>query len=90
MTPMKAIRAKCLECCNGQFSEVRLCPCADCPLYAYRFGRRPKDIKEPAEDADEEKDAASPMVLTKDRHSGERTVNDNGSKKMVEAQRPHV
>lgn len=29
MTPIKAIRAKCLECSNGQFSEVRLCPCKE-------------------------------------------------------------
>lgn len=26
MTPMKAIRAKCLDCCCGQAKEVRLCP----------------------------------------------------------------
>uniref|UniRef100_A0A6M3LQZ9 Uncharacterized protein n=1 Tax=viral metagenome TaxID=1070528 RepID=A0A6M3LQZ9_9ZZZZ len=42
LTPMKAIRAKCLECSNDSFKEVRLCPCADCPLYPYRNGRRPK------------------------------------------------
>lgn len=26
LTPMKAIRAKCLECSSGQFKEIRLCP----------------------------------------------------------------
>ena len=25
MTPMKAIRAKCLDCCCGSSNEVRLC-----------------------------------------------------------------
>lgn len=25
MTPMKAIKAKCLDCCAGQLSEVKLC-----------------------------------------------------------------
>jgi len=39
MTPLKAIRAKCLECCCDQSREVRLCPCTDCPLYVYRFGK---------------------------------------------------
>lgn len=41
MTPLKAIRAKCLDCCNDQPKEVRLCACADCPLYQYRIGHNP-------------------------------------------------
>lgn len=40
-TPIKAIRAKCLNCCCGIQSEVRLCPCHDCPLYPYRMGHNP-------------------------------------------------
>jgi len=41
MTPMKAIRAKCLDCCCGSSNEVRLCPSEDCPLWPYRFGHNP-------------------------------------------------
>ena len=41
LTPIKAIRAKCLDCCCGQRNEVVVCPCADCPLYPYRFGKNP-------------------------------------------------
>lgn len=41
MTPMKAIRAKCLDCCCGSAMEVELCPCKDCSLYTYRFGKNP-------------------------------------------------
>ncbi len=41
-TPLRAIRAKCLDCCAGSPQEVRLCPVHDCPLYPFRFGRRPK------------------------------------------------
>lgn len=41
MTPIKAIRAKCLDCCCGQYKEVKLCPCSDCPLYPYRLGKDP-------------------------------------------------
>lgn len=44
MTPMKAIRAKCLDCCCGQVQEVRRCPCEKCPLWAYRFGKRPTSV----------------------------------------------
>ena len=40
-TPLRAIRAKCLDCCCGQVNEVRLCPCLDCSLYPYRLGKDP-------------------------------------------------
>lgn len=43
VTPMKAIRLKCLECTCGQFIEVRECLIKDCPLYPYRMGHRPKE-----------------------------------------------
>ena len=42
MTPIKAIRAKCVDCCCGQLLEVRLCPVQSCPLWPYRMGKRPK------------------------------------------------
>ena len=42
LTPMKAIRAKCLDCCCHQPLEVRLCTVENCPLYVFRAGRRPK------------------------------------------------
>ena len=41
LTPIKAIRAKCLDCCCGQKNEVRLCPACNCPLWPYRMGKRP-------------------------------------------------
>lgn len=40
LTPIKAIREKCLDCC-GQSSEVKLCPCKDCSLFPYRMGQDP-------------------------------------------------
>lgn len=42
LTPLKAIRAKCLDCSCGNPNEVRLCPIRDCPLYPYRDGHNPK------------------------------------------------
>lgn len=41
LTPIKSIRLKCLDCCCGSPKEVELCPIMDCPLYSYRFGKRP-------------------------------------------------
>lgn len=42
MTPMKAIRAKCLDCCCGSRKEVRLCAATECAIWPYRFGKRPQ------------------------------------------------
>ena len=41
MTPVKAIRKKCLDCCCGQVKEVKICPCLDCSLYPFRLGKNP-------------------------------------------------
>lgn len=40
-TPLKAIRAKCLDCVCFQPSEVRKCPAKECPLWPFRMGRNP-------------------------------------------------
>ena len=40
-TPIKAIRKKCIDCCNGQYEEIRNCTVINCALYPYRMGRRP-------------------------------------------------
>ena len=39
---LKAIRAKCLDCCCGQVKEVTLCEVKECPLCPYRFGYSPR------------------------------------------------
>ena len=41
LTPLRAIRAKCLACCLDQPKEVRLCAAPRCPVWPYRMGRRP-------------------------------------------------
>lgn len=41
-TPIKAIRAKCLDCTCGHPAEVRNCTLKSCALYPYRMGHRPK------------------------------------------------
>lgn len=41
ISPIKAIRAKCLDCCCYQPKEVNLCPCEDCALWPFRFGKNP-------------------------------------------------
>ena len=43
-TPIKSIRAKCLDCTCGSLKEIRLCPVIKCPLYPYRFGKRPAQV----------------------------------------------
>jgi hypothetical protein len=41
LTPIKAIRSKCMQCSNFQHSEVARCEIIDCALWVYRFGKNP-------------------------------------------------
>ena len=43
--PMTAIRARCIQCCGGQPSEVRLCPANTCALWPMRMGDNPYNLK---------------------------------------------
>lgn len=45
LTPMKAIRKKCLDCSGNSSKEVKECVIADCPLFSYRFGKRPSTVE---------------------------------------------
>lgn len=74
MTPIKAIRAKCLDCCCGSAMEVELCPCKYCSLYPYRFGKNP-NIKGGTFNLTEEQKAANAERLRKYRE--ERAENKN-------------
>ncbi len=38
-SPIKAIRANCLDCCGGSEGEVRKCVVTACPLWPLRMGR---------------------------------------------------
>lgn len=40
-SPLRAIRAKCLECCGGSPKEVRLCSDESCALHPFRKGQNP-------------------------------------------------
>jgi hypothetical protein len=39
--PLKAIRARCLDCCCDQPSEVRKCTAVTCPSWPFRMGTNP-------------------------------------------------
>ena len=56
LTPIKAIKAKCLDCCCGQRDEVKSCPVTDCPIWDFRLGKNPNRKKRSL--TDEQKIAA--------------------------------
>lgn len=39
--PVKAIRAKCLDCSTYTISEIRNCVIKNCSLYPFRLGKNP-------------------------------------------------
>ncbi len=42
LTPLKAIRAKCLDCSGNSQKYARECHIQDCSLWRYRMGHRPR------------------------------------------------
>jgi hypothetical protein len=40
-SPIKAIRAKCVDCCGGNAAEARKCTAVFCPLWPMRMGVSP-------------------------------------------------
>lgn len=78
MSPMKAIREKCLDCCSGQPSEVRLCESVKCSLWPFRSGSHPytsAKMKNPLLQADFQEEgpaegAASPSPVKSNPHKG--------------------
>lgn len=55
LTPMRAIRAKCIDCMCGNKAEVRRCPCENCSLWAFRMGHRARVYNYTTEESDDEK-----------------------------------
>ena len=39
-TPVNSIRKYCIWCCIGSAKEIRHCTVYECPLYAYRMGKK--------------------------------------------------
>ena len=41
MSPLKALRLRCVDCCAGSAREVRLCVSVTCPSWPFRMGSNP-------------------------------------------------
>lgn len=55
VSPLKAIRAKCLDCCCGSSNEVKLCSIERCALWPYRTGHDPFRARREYTDEEREK-----------------------------------
>ena len=44
-SPLEAVHAHCLWCCNGHVGEVAHCPARHCPLWILRSGHRPNALE---------------------------------------------
>lgn len=41
MSPLRALRLRCVDCCAGSAHEVRLCVSVTCPPWPFRMGSNP-------------------------------------------------
>lgn len=39
LSPLRAIRAKCIDCSGNELNGVRNCQAEDCPLFSLKMGR---------------------------------------------------
>ena len=62
VTPMRAIRLKCVDCCCGNMAEVRRCPVQNCALHPYRMGHRPQAGTDPTGEDQTEETGALPVA----------------------------
>lgn len=60
--PVKAIRAYCLGCVGGSYTEISRCTIPYCELYPFRFGVNP--YRAQRELTDEEKNTLSERLKT--------------------------
>ncbi|MGL4415249.1 hypothetical protein [Roseinatronobacter monicus] len=56
VSPLRALRLKCLDYCNDSAQEVPLCTAVDCPSWPFRMGRNP--WRDPLGDAERARRAA--------------------------------
>ena len=45
LTPLRAIKLKCTDCCCGSAKEACLCPAEFCTLWPFRRGKNPYRAK---------------------------------------------
>lgn len=69
--PVKAIRAKCLDCCCDQAGEVAACPATECALYPFRLGKNPYRTRR---EMTEEQKARMAEVLAEAREKQKRNI----------------
>jgi hypothetical protein len=78
LTPMRAIRLKCLDCCTGQHSEVKKCTAHDCPLYKYRGGRRSGTVDDELAEADPTSELDEDIPLDEDEEDDDDQEDEEG------------
>ena len=74
ISPLKAIRLKCLECSCGSRNEVKLCPVTKCALYPFREGHNPYTKKR---EWTEEQREAQRVRITQSIHSTKQEKSEN-------------
>jgi hypothetical protein len=88
ISPVEAIRQKCLDCSGQQPTEVKLCETVTCPLWPFRAGRHPYTRKS-LQEADSEHCASegslTPLACSSSRNSLQEADFGEGGHRQPEA-----
>jgi hypothetical protein len=80
MSPIQAIRAKCLDCSVDQPGEVRLCEAVKCPLWPFRAGQHPytsAKLKNRVQEADFTQEEGSAEAATSPSRGSQHPIERN-------------
>jgi len=72
ISPLKALRLRCVDCCAGSPSEVRQCVSVTCPSWPFRMGRSP--WRQPISDATRERLARSAFKIAATQNAPHKTA----------------
>ncbi len=83
MSPLKALRARCIDCCAGSRHEVRLCTAVACPAWPFRMGANPYRTKRELSE-EERSELRGRLAAARDRspvpQGGEQQLGSKGTR----------
>jgi hypothetical protein len=90
MSPLKALRLRCIDCYGGCLKSVRGCTSTDCPSWPFRLGHSPwrKELSQERKEQLRRLGAETAATRITDQKYGAQTGTDEGTATTLPASTP--
>ena len=90
MSPLKALRLRCIDCYGGSLKSVRGCTSTDCPSWPFRMGRNPwrKELSQERKEQLRRLGAETAATRITDQKYGAQIGTDEGAATTLPASTP--